>query len=47
MDIIELETVPVDLSRLSDILKNEFLTKTVDVGLTKKGNKYALQILII
>ena len=36
LDIAELETTPVDLSKLSDVAKNEIVKKTVYDELVKK-----------
>ena len=38
LDIDKLETNPVDLSKLSDAVKNEFIKKTVYDELVKKVN---------
>ena len=38
LDIDKLETTPVDLNKLSDVLKNQFLKNTVYDKLVKKDN---------
>ena len=38
LDIDKLETTPVDLNKLSDVVKNQFLKNTVYYKLVKKDN---------